>query len=121
MIIIPQKEVLAIIGKEDSTTLWDWSRRKGWFPTANIPGRPPYWTERALITWINDDIPRLFEEGARIPELKTKEKTLAYQSACLGRLNHVKEQMAIAEKERAEREARVASIVRVFRRIPQTA
>lgn len=110
MLIIPEPEVLAIIGRADSTTLWDWSRRKGWFPSANIPGRPPRWTEKTIVRWINEDVPKLHEAGARIPELKTEESTLAYQAACLGRLQYMKEKWA-----------RQAAIVKVLRHAPQSA
>lgn len=108
MLIIYQDEVLAIIGREASTTLQIWSRSKGWFPPANIPGRPPRWTEKTILGWINEDIPRLFEEGAGIPELATRESALAYQAACLGRLEYM--------KEKRERQSR---IVKVYRKVPQ--
>jgi len=110
MMFFKQEEVLIIIGREDSTTLWSWVK-KNWFPPANFRGRPPRWTDTTLEAWINEGIPKMLEGGARIPELASEVAALAYQSACRDRLKQMK-----------EKRERIRSIRRVYRTIvPQTA
>lgn len=107
--LFSQKEVLAIIGRRDRRTLREWFTFRQWFPTPNIYGRPSRWTEEAIRDWV-DGIPSLIEAGTGIPELGSAEGAIAYQEACLERLE---------QRKRVRKE--LGSIVRVFRTVPRSA
>ncbi len=108
---LTQREVLEIINRSDSTTIWDWSQKKGWFPQANIQGRrqdKPWWTFSTIQRWIEEGIPKMFEAGAKLPEFIGEGSPAPYQEQCMARMRRILEKK---EKQR--------SIVKVYRLVPK--